>query len=316
MGKRRSQKRASWLPRADTDAEEVGVIKLTLTASSSFFEKATLRDCPATPEDPQGDIADGGTTTLSLDDSGVLDRLIVWFREGSDGDLAATLAFPACLSKFQRAKVHSLVKSVGLGSLQSVSKGLGDDRFISIERSRDTDQSCQAQMTSAQQHKSFWIYRWAKEVGVSVSRDEVSEMLLSNALSTQLEQLWNEGSAQQKLIIKLCEATVEGDTAALKDMLAMDEVLATVRSGKYDLLSGKGVLHCAAREGRLEVLEMLIEAGAPIDAHDGNGLTALQVSRQHPEQCDAESTLLRNGALDTTSHEVPVLLCSMSKFMA
>lgn len=269
------------------------------------------------------------------DDSGVLYRLIVWFREGSDGDLAATLAFPACLSKFQRAKVHSLVKSVGLGSLQSVSKGLGDDRFISIERSRDTDQSCQAQMTSAQQHKSFWIYRWAKEVGVSVSRDEVSEMLLSNVLSTQLEQLWNEGSAQQKLIIKLCEATVEGDTAALKvcygisdnsnatgfsgkeylhghlklrivnelseyqvclegvrnpqsfqeqmirctmqDMLAMDEVLATVRSGKYDLLSGKGVLHCAAREGRLEVLEMLIEAGAPIDAHDGNGLTALQV---------------------------------------
>ena len=43
MGKRRPQKRASWLPRADTAAEEVGVIKLNLTASSSFFEKATLR---------------------------------------------------------------------------------------------------------------------------------------------------------------------------------------------------------------------------------------------------------------------------------
>ena len=60
-------------------------------------------------------------------------------------------------------------------------------------------------------------------------------------------------------------------------MLASDAVLATVRSGKYDLMSGKGVLHCAAWEGHLEMLEMLVQAGAPIDANDGHGLTALQV---------------------------------------
>ena len=165
-----------------------------------------------------------------------LDRLIAWFREGSDSDPVATLAFPASLSKFQRARVHSLVKSIGLGSLQSVSKGVGDDRFISIERSRDEDQSCLAQMTSAQHHKSFWIYRWAKEAGVLVSRDEVSEMILSTALTPQLEQLWNKGSAQQKLIIKLCEAVVEGDTAALKVLWNLQPLYAQLDSRPNEVI--------------------------------------------------------------------------------
>ena len=31
----------------------------------------------------------------------------------------------------------------------------------------------------------------------------------------------------------------------------------------------------------------------------------LQVSRQHPEQCDAESVLLRAGALDDSQTEIP-----------
>ncbi|EIE18799.1 hypothetical protein COCSUDRAFT_45246 [Coccomyxa subellipsoidea C-169] len=102
-------------------------------------------------------------------------------------------------------------------------------------------------------------------------------MLLSNALTPQLEQLWKEGSSQQKLIIKLCEAIVEGDAAAMKELLASDEVLATVRSSNFDLLSGKGILHCAAREGHLNIIEMLLEAGAPINAQDGHGLTTLQM---------------------------------------
>ncbi len=150
------------------------------------------------------------------DDGAVLDRLVAWFREGSDGDTKATLGFPPSLSKSQRAIVHSRVQSIGLGSLQSVSAGIGDDRFISIHRSGDEGQGRLVQLTAAQQHKSFWIYRWAKGAGILVSRDEVSEMLLSNALTPQLEQLWKEGSSQQKLIIKLCEAIVEGDAAAMK----------------------------------------------------------------------------------------------------
>ena len=55
------------------------------------------------------------------------------------------------------------------------------------------------------------------------------------------------------------------------------EVLST---GVYDVLLGRGPLHCAAREGSVAALAMLLDAGAKaaIDAGDGNGLTALQVS--------------------------------------
>ncbi len=142
--------------------------------------------------------------------SAELESLLGWFREGSDIDPKATLAFPATLSKFQRAKIHGLVKSVGLGSLESVSAGIGDNRFVSIVRSGTLHAN---ELTSTQQHKSFWIYQWAKNAHMKLSRDEVAEMLLRDALPEALEQLWVEGSAQQKLIIKLCQAVVEDDAA-------------------------------------------------------------------------------------------------------
>lgn len=65
----------------------------------------------------------------------------------------------------------------------------------------------------------------------------------------------------------------------MQDILQSDDGMNVVRSGKYDLISGRGVLHCAAREGQLEALETLLNADAPIDALDGHGLTALQVRR-------------------------------------
>ena len=142
-----------------------------------------------------------------------LESLVTWFRNFSDIDPKATLAFPATLSQSQRAKIHGLVKSIGLGALESVSAGIGDNRFISIVRSGIARTNG---MTSVQQHKSFWIYRWAKNAHMRVSRDEVAEMLLKDALPKDLEALWVEGSAQQKLIIKLCQAIVEDDAAAFK----------------------------------------------------------------------------------------------------
>ncbi len=64
----------------------------------------------------------------------------------------------------------------------------------------------------------------------------------------------------------------------MQEIIVSDEGLGVVRSGNYDLLTGRGILHCAAREGRLGFVETLIKAGAPVDALDGHGLTALQVS--------------------------------------
>ena len=76
-----------------------------------------------------------------------LDVLMAWFREGTDGDKKASLAFPASLTKEQRAQVHVVVKSVGLGSLESVSQGVGLERFISVV--------CSGEGPSAEVSKAF-----------------------------------------------------------------------------------------------------------------------------------------------------------------
>ena len=73
-------------------------------------------------------------------------------------------------------------------------------------------------------------------------------------------------------------AVLNSTLATMQELTASDEGLGAVRSGNYDLMTGRGILHCAAREGRLGFVETLIKAGAQIDAPDGHGLTALQVS--------------------------------------
>lgn len=58
---------------------------------------------------------------------------------------------------------------------------------------------------------------------------------------------------------------------------AIDAAGAVVRDGVYDAETCRGVLHSAAGGGQIAALELLLAAGAPVDAKDGNGLTALQV---------------------------------------
>ena len=58
---------------------------------------------------------------------------------------------------------------------------------------------------------------------------------------------------------------------------AIDAAGAVVRDGVYDAETCRGVLHSAAGGGHVAALELLLAAGAPVDAKDGNGLTALQV---------------------------------------
>lgn len=63
---------------------------------------------------------------------------------------------------------------------------------------------------------------------------------------------------------KLSEALVNGGAAA-------------VRAGVPARGSGKLPLQAAARAGRKAMVEALLDAGAPVDALDGSGLSALQV---------------------------------------
>ena len=50
-----------------------------------------------------------------------------------------------------------------------------------------------------------------------------------------------------------------------------------VRSGKCEVASTLTPLNCAAAQGHVPCLEALLEAGAPLEAEDGFGQTALQV---------------------------------------
>lgn len=50
-----------------------------------------------------------------------------------------------------------------------------------------------------------------------------------------------------------------------------------LREGTCDLLAMRAPLHCAARLGKVPQLELLLEAGSPVDSLDGHGWTALQV---------------------------------------
>ena len=67
-----------------------------------------------------------------------------------------------------------------------------------------------------------------------------------------------------------------------------------LQEGTCDLLTKRAPLHCAARLGKVLQLELLIEAGSPVDGLDGHGWTALQVQPKQPSvgsamclQCDA-----------------------------
>jgi hypothetical protein len=141
-----------------------------------------------------------------------LSGLLAWFREGCSADQSATLLFPAALSKEQRAQVHQLVKSIGLGVLASVSEGVGKSRCVSVLHSGSA-KACRKQLTEKQQLKAYWLYKWANRAGMVVSRDEVSDMLLYNCLTVELERMWTKGSTQQKYIMALCEAILQNNMA-------------------------------------------------------------------------------------------------------
>lgn len=67
-----------------------------------------------------------------------------------------------------------------------------------------------------------------------------------------------------------------GRSLRLRAQAAIAEAGGAVAAGAFDAATRCGALQAAAGAGRPDVLEALLAAGAPVDAPDGNGLTALQ----------------------------------------
>ena len=84
------------------------------------------------------------TTPVSMQaDGDALANVVAWLRDICESDPEASLIFPPSLSKEQRAQIHTLVQAVGLGALASVSKGVGDNRHITVVRIGQEDASSQ-----------------------------------------------------------------------------------------------------------------------------------------------------------------------------
>ena len=55
-----------------------------------------------------------------------------------------------------------------------------------------------------------------------MSKDEVAEMVLQNCLTADLQQLWERGRTQQKLVIQLCDTIVDGSPEDLAVLPSSD----------------------------------------------------------------------------------------------
>jgi ankyrin repeat protein len=94
----------------------------------------------------------------------------------------------------------------------------------------------------------------------------------------------------EKLMIK---AAKSGDTSTLKTLLATDRKLIGARDS-----DGSTPLHCAAWKGHVFVVQLLLAAGADVNAINQNehwGTTPLHAAA-HANQAKIAELLLANGA--------------------
>lgn len=229
-----------------------------------------------------------------------LTDLVRWFRD-VDVDPEAAIEMSSCLSKEERAKVHATVDTDSLGGLVTISDGIGAERKVTIVRS-GSQMSNIAQRNNVSEEtkaKARLLWSWAKLENETVSLDEAVEIIskfeAGHDMPPNLCDIWNRRWYLQKIAEDLCDATTTNNTSALREIVNSDPD--AVRIGLYDEKTGKGCLHIAAGQGHLDCLEVLLQAGYPVDARDGYGITALEVALKE-EQSEAQGILLRSGATE------------------
>src|SRR5215467_1841193 len=100
---------------------------------------------------------------------------------------------------------------------------------------------------------------------------------------------------------EIIKAAKKGDTAKIKELLALDRELMQARDS-----DGSTPLHCATWKGHQEVVSVLLKAGADVNAQNTNdhwGTTPLHAAA-HANQAAIAQLLIDHGAqLDAQDRE-------------
>jgi hypothetical protein len=277
---------------------------LALVGSPATFELTKLQSFPATAVVGS---EEESKLSIQLPSWEALDAIIAWFRDASDADHEASLSFSSSLAKQHRAKIHSAASAVGLGALVSLSRGVGEDRRITIAR-RGSTVAKEAAAEAANNDpelaaKAALLYTWALQDHVEVSRDESIEIMANNggdnmpeALATVWAAHWPRQEAAERLCIAIAKNDLKDVEAAIESIAPINDAIAT--GSIIDQRTGVAPLHLAAGEGNVALVEVLLSAGFPVDGKDGAGATALDIARKY-EHSDVQGVLLRAGAVDT-----------------
>jgi ankyrin repeat protein len=92
---------------------------------------------------------------------------------------------------------------------------------------------------------------------------------------------------------EILKAAKSGDARKVKELLATDAALIDARD-----TDGSTPLHCATWKGQLEVVSVLLSAGADVNAHNNNGhwgTTPLHAAA-HANQTAIAKLLIEHGA--------------------
>ena len=151
-----------------------------------------------------------------------------------------------------------------------------------------TQQTTETKLTEKEETKAKLIFEWVKaeKVDVSLSREEIREMVHADKHTPKLNALFARRSALQKGISALCTAASNGDMRAAKSVLKEHtDVARMALSGRgaelVDAFTGVAPLQLAAGQGHEAMLQFLVDVlKLPVDMEDGRGLTAVEVAQQ------------------------------------